>query len=496
MIMEEQKMTTTFFTFDAAIPVPEKAKALKLDRYAHLAWRNFTIKVKVTFPERAHEFGLIQLPEQKRHHSGYLQIVMEESLKDSVTFDVTREDVAKLNLLGVQYFPHDEPGKIMVVLELPPPVAVVEKVINLPRVVHGEFCSNAAVSLIVNNVVGTNAPHQDSKSRGRYARREKPLNHRLHLMNNFQFNNYCNRADPSDEIEIKSTFFWPSMCTLLARTTGDMLQPTNRLVERDEETGVVSEKHPALQNAHPNLLQSIADELLSFYVIPEMMPQTGWHREFAMAEFHRLVSAWDSKIVSAAVQGEGKFLPHTEKQSDFFCCMGVNDSNKGQTQLTHACFGRFASIYKMRGGPGGRKSVERDEKGNPRLMPPYSGYAVVLQFKTMFQVLAALYGAFANGDMDTFYEQHLLLFPDELFLSDDYETKQCHQKQLKAQRDAAGESNGEGDDEAEEDEEASDSDAEPGDGEPNETSLEVEFGDNSDKVGGQIPEPDQEPENE
>ncbi len=483
--MEEQKMTSVFFTFDGAIPVPEKAKALKLDRYAHVAWRNFTIKVKVTFPERAEEYNLIQLPEQKRGHSGYLQIVMDESLKDSVTFEVTREDVAKQNLLGVQYFQHEEPGKIMAVLELPPPVAVVEKVINLPRVVHGEFCSNAAVSLLVNNVVGTSAPPQDNKSRGRFARRERPLNHRLQLMNNFQFNNYCNRTDPSNEGEIKGTFFWPAMCMLVARTTGDMLQPTNRLVERDE-TGEVHEKHPALQNAHPNLLQSIADERLSFYVIPETVPQTGWYREFAMAEFHRLVSAWDNKMVSAAVQGEGKFLPHTEKQSDFFCCMGVNDRAKGQTQLTHACFGRFASIYKMRGGPGGRKSIERDGEGNPRLMPPYSGYAVVLQFKTMFQTLAALYGAFENGDMDMFYEQNLLLFPDELFRGDDHEAKLRHQNQLKVQRAEAGEAKDE-EAEEEEDEEPSDPDSEP-DTEESDDAPQIEFGDNSDKLGGKLPD--------
>jgi hypothetical protein len=281
------------------------------------------------------------------------------------------------------------------------------------------------------------------------------------------------------------------MCTLLARTTGDMLQPTNRLVERDEETGAVSEKHPALQNAHPNLLQSIADERLSFYVIPETVPQTGWYREFAMAEFHRLVSAWDNKIVSAAVQGEGKFLPHAEMPSDFFCCMGVNDPVKGQTQLTHACFGRLASIYKMRGGPGGRKSVETDPKGHPRLMPPYSGHTVALQFKTMFQTLAALYGAFENGDMDMFYEQNLLLFPDELFRGDDHETKLRHQNQLKAQRTETGEAK---DEETEVDDEASDPNTEPEAGETEDAPPDIEFGDNSDKLGGQLPELDEETE--
>jgi hypothetical protein len=397
----------------------------------------------------------------------------------------------------VQYFPHNEPGKIIAILELPPPVAIVEKMINLPRVVNGEYCSNSAISVLVNNVVGTSAPQQEGKFRGRNAVRNRPVNHRLHLMNAYWFNYYRNKTDATDESVMKDTIFWPAMCTLLVRTTGDMLQPTNQLVERDEETGAVMETHPALQNAHPNLLQSIADERLSFYIIPETVPQLGWYREFSMPEFHRLVSAWDNKIISAAVQGEGKFLPHAEAPNDFFCCMGVNDPIKGQTQLTHACFGRLPSIYKMRGGPGGRKTVETDKDGKKKYMPPNSGYAIVLTFKAMFQSLATLYGACENGDMDLFYEQHLLLLPDELFRGDDHEVKQRHQKQLKAQRDAAGESKGEGDDEAEEDEETSDPDSEPGDNEPDNATPEVKFGDNSDKVGGgQLPEPDQDPENE
>jgi len=474
--MEEQKMTCVYYMFDGAIPVPEKARALKLDRYADVAWRNFKIKVKITFPEKAEELGLIHLPEQKRGISGYLQIVMNESLKDSVKFEVAREDIAKLNLLGVQYFPYDEPGKILVVLELPPPVAVVQKTINIPRVVHGEYCANAAVSVLVSNVVGTSAPSpQEGKFRGRNTRRERPVNHRLHLMNSFWFNYYRNRMNATDETEIKDTFFWPAMCTLLVRAGKEMLQPTESLVERDKETNAIVEKHPALQNAHPNLLQSIADERLSFYIVPETVPHLTWYREFAMTEFHRLISAWDNKIISAAVQGEGKFLPHTETPSDFFCCMGVNDPVKGQTQLTHACFGRFASIYKMRGGAGGKKNVERDDQGNPRFMPPNSGYAISLSFKTMFQTLATLYDAFVNGDMDAFYKQHGLLFPDELFRGDDHETKSRYQQQLRERREATEESKDEEGDEVEEYEESLTQD-------PENPAPEIEFGDNSDKL--------------
>jgi hypothetical protein len=448
-----QEMVSKDYFFKSAIPVPEKAEQLGLGIYKHVAWRDMKIKVRVTVPKEALESCQVELPEQRRNHTCFMRIKMDEALKDSVTIEVARDDLAKFNLLNVQYIAlPKEPGKIVAILELPPNVAVVKRRSQLPRVIHEEYCATQALHFEMNNVVGTiasNQPQGRGRGYGRSGHETRPLNSHVHTMNSYKIDYYASRPKGKEETDYKSFLqFWPQECKLVATVNIDSLVDTSGLVQKDENR--LTAIHPALRGAHPNLLDSVYNEHFRTYVIPEYAPLVGHkdHYELHTFDFPRMVGAWDNKKVSETLGGQDKFLPKKLVPQDFFCCMGVDDPINGKNRVTHACFGRLAPIFQTKFRNGSRV-IRKDSKGEDMYTWNNSGHLVSIPFKTMYQLLATLYGGFINGRMMEFYEDHLLLFPDDLFAGDDYEARQRNEKLRQDAKSEADETEPENDEQSE-----------------------------------------------
>lgn len=467
--MPAPQQVTLYYYFDSSTQVPlGKLQSCGLESVEGVAWRNEKVKVRVTLPGQALKQGLVQTPERNRGHISYLQIQAQGELVDQITCEVVGDRHSQLNLLATQVIDlPDNPGYKLLALELPPPVSEVFFRIQLPYQIHGEFCANGAVWVTVNNVVGTMAPYQGKGG-------NKVMNHRVSRPNNHWLNYYINRAE-DDGREYNEKFFWPGECQLEAAVTQEMEAHPDELLQNGLEPA-----HQAILGAHPDLLQSIRDEQLRVYMVPEAVPSTRQGRPRVLSFFGlpRLISSWDQTRISETLPGSGTFAPRTDTYNDFYCCFGVDDPRSNQNYTTGAAFGRQAPLYQVR-HEGKRRKILEDENGGPKLQRKYSGYMVVLQFKTMFQILATLYEYMANGMMADL-ERHRLLLPDELFIEEDAAERNEHKAQMRQQEKRQRQ-----------EEKRKAAKAEHNDGEAQEPSLAgdetLSFG----KFGGTLDEPDE-----
>ncbi|MBD3281259.1 hypothetical protein GF391_00750 [Candidatus Uhrbacteria bacterium] len=487
------KMKNFYYRFDTCLPLyaldtdsagdrflkpADKLYDLGLERYTDKAFRNTEVKVCVRFPEGAGEYGLIELPEQKRHHSGFLIIPMDESIKEAVTFELVDKELRELDLLSVEYLSTDEPGKILAVLEMRREVALVDDFrISLPSVVRGEPTANVSLAVDVSNVVGTQGP---GKGRERGRSHGRPRNHRLRIVNNYGLNTKMDRKEGNSDVEYRDPFFWPAECSLVAKVDARMLLHPEDLVRK--EGNALVPIHEAVYGAHPEILRNIYDgHFENIYLLPEVCPRLGrkGRRELVMYNFPQLVQAWDNNRVSESLDAD-KFAAKTEEPNDFYCCMGEVDQVKGTSRVNYACFGRTPSIHKVTWRDGRRMTV-RDEKGKPKYTHGRGGYLVLIPFKPMFQMMAVLYAAMVNGKLDSFYEEHGLLFPDTLFAEEDWDALQEHKDRRRkaneerqhAQAESAGDDEGEDEDEVSEDDQVPNSEASASDEEEDAEELDV-----------------------
>jgi len=475
------------YSFNSAIPVPEKARTMGIPRYAHLAWRNMEIAVRVTVPAKAIEFSLIEMPAQRKHNIGSIEILMDASLDDGeIQVCLPRDDMAKLQdkLLEVDYDRDAVEGKVVVTISLPPPVAVVYKRINLPRVTMGELCSNAVVFMEVDNVAGVFEPQQNkprgNQRRTRYAGKDRTLNHRLQAMHAYWFNYWVNRKVNPDEPdapveEYKDTYFWPATRRLGVHAN-DWMQRSERDLVHEDDQGNLVESDPVLQGSHGNLLQSVAEERFRVYLVPEFASTAGGRgsRTLYLQDLQMLVHAMDSGKIAKMLTANDIFLPRADMPNDFFCCLGVNDPINNNTVVTQVAFGYTVSLYKTRRTEGRREFIT-DKDGN-KIVNNDRGALVIIGAKTAHQAVGALYAEFVNGGMDRFYEEHMLLIPEEAFLADDEEARHAYHEKMRAQKAQSTSEGGEREDTSSQEPPApATTDETDGDGE-------VEFGDNSDKL--------------
>ena len=398
--MTDANETRVFsYHFNSSIPVPEKARTMGLGRYAHIAWRNMEIAVRVTVPEKALEFSLIELPEQKKGHIASIEIVMDASLgDDQIQVCLPREDLAKMQdkLLEVDYDREQLEGKVVVTISLPPPVAVIRKRISLPRITVGEYCSNALVSVEFDNVAGVFEPYQGGKQRqgqkrGRYVNKDRTVNHRLQTMSKKWFGYWVNRkVNPDDQDapveEYNDTYFWPSTCQLRVHANNYMRQSNRDLVTKDKH-GNLSSENPMLEGAHMNILHSIAECLLDVYLVPEYASFAGGpgQRQLFTQDFQKLVQAMDNTKISDELANNFA-APRTDSPNDFFCCMGVNDPRDNNTVVTYAAFGYTASLYEMWQDEKRRWNFALDDKGQ-KIPNRHRGALVIIPIKTARQAV-------------------------------------------------------------------------------------------------------------
>jgi len=441
----EETTLERYYRFDIAIPVPEKAKAMKLGRYAHLAFRNLEdVTVCVTIPNTAQN---IVAPEKRRHHKGTLEIELDDNVSDEeVVVELTHEGLAAMDLLRVEY-EREEPGRLLVRIMLPPPVAIVRKRINLPRNTMGEYCSQAAVYLMVNNVVGVREPphgggNRQNQRRGRYGSKERSnkINWHVHLMNDYWFNYWVNRKENPDEMEnveeLYGPFFWPQECQLCVHVDKTMRVKSTALVRNEDD--VLSPNHELMIGAHRNQMQSVDHDRFFNFIIPEYVPcvDGGGQRHLFMDRFADLVAALNNSKISAMLKGDN-FLAKTEVTSPFYCCQGKNDPNSGDVYVSAVCFGKTEPIYEVAWEDGHRYVVmERD--GKTQKLNKKKGHMVLMSDVTAHQAEGALYAKCANlgsDGMDAFYEESGLIIPEEAFKGDDAEAKRRNNRQRRAQED-------------------------------------------------------------
>jgi hypothetical protein len=506
-----EETTTLNFRFHSAVPCPEKAKALGLGRLAYvyddeggivvcsdgtiryLAWRNTELAVRVTVPKKALEYSQIEMPEKRRHHVGQLEFLMNESIPEgAIRVELTRPDYEQYGVLKVEFDREQVPGSTVVRVLLPLPIAVVEKQINLPRMHMGYECSNAAVCVVVNNVVGAVPPHQGQQRRqqrrGRNTGREQVVNFQLHQIHDYWFNYWLTREEDPETatkvVEYHEKYFWPEMCQLHVRVNDGMVESPQDLVVEHEDT--LRPNHKALMNAHHNLLTSIWEGYFMNYVVPETVPFVGGkgQRSYYTSRFPDLVAALNGNKISAMLGGQDRFLPRAEMPADFYCCSGSNDPNSDKVFMTSAMFGRTQSIYRMGFRDGRRQVMERDGE---KVYNNQKGHLVILSDLTAHQAEGAVYQAMVNGDMQKFWEQHLLLFPEELFYGDDEEGKRRYKETRRREEQARADDASDEEKETDDSKEDSGSDAKP----------DVEFGDFSDVVPtvAETESPDEDEEN-
>ncbi|MDF1496740.1 MAG: hypothetical protein P1P90_01630 [Patescibacteria group bacterium] len=432
---KEEQIIDLHLRFNTVISVPKKAVAMGSERYAKFALRNVEATVRVSVPKWALDSGDIKVPKERKGILGSFEILMNASLPDeTLAFELTREDYARLDLLKVEFDRDSVPGMVLVKIELPLPAAIVEKQINASRKYMGTDCSQSAGCVVVNNVAGVKPPHQGT-GRGRYRGKNvgnsQPLNHELNTINGYWFDYWVNRPEDPEEaapgtvVKYTDTYFWPAECKLCVQVSDEMLADPKDLVM--EERGQLTHKHTALMGAHANLLRTIADGYFRIYMVPEIVPFVvgKGQRNFFTHKFPELVAALDNNKVSAMLQGSGHFQPRDEVAYDFYCCNGANDPNSGSVFMTSACFGRTQPIYHMQWKDGRRQPVIRDGE---KVLNNQVGHLVILSDLTAHQLEGAVFEAMVDGTMDRFYEKHGLLFPDEAFAGDDFVAAQSHKK--------------------------------------------------------------------